>query len=92
MTKLLNYMKENNVDKLMPKEDEMEEIKRVHFTGGLSSGYFARAGHILPKQGDKNPWDSGANNYLLDLFNSTVKGLSLKSLEITVGGKFKKDS
>ena len=91
-TKLLNHMKENNVDKLVPKEDKMEEIKRVHFTGGLTSGYFARAGQILPKQGDKDPWDTGSNNYLYDLFNMTFKGFSLKSLEITVADKFKKDS
>ena len=72
-------------------ENQMEEIKRVHFTGGLTSGYFARAGSILPKQGDKSPWDTGSNNYLYDLFQSTFKGMSLDSLEITIADKFKKD-
>ena len=91
-TKVLNYMRDNRVDKLMPKENEMEEMKRVHFTGGLTSGYFARAGAILPKQGDKPPWDTGSNNYLYDLFYSTFKGMTLDSLEITAADKFKKDS
>ena len=90
-TKLLNYMKDNRVDKLVPKENKMEEIKRVHFTGGLSSGYFARAGEKLPKLGDKSPWDTVANNYLYDLFNITFKGMSLDSLEITVADKLKKN-
>jgi len=91
-TKVLNYMRDNRVDKLMPKENEMEEMKRVHFTGGLTSGYFARAGAIMPKQGDKPPWDTAANNYLYDLFYSTFKGMTLDSLEITAADKFKKDS
>jgi len=90
-TKLLNYMKNNRVDKLVPKENKREEIKRVHFNGGLSSGYFARAGEKLPKLGDKSPWDTVANNYLYDLFNITFKGMSLDSLEITVADKLKKN-
>ena len=52
----------------------------------------ARAGAILPKQGDKPPWDTGSNNYLYDLFYSKFKGMTLDSLEITVADKFKKDS
>ena len=85
-------MRDNRVDKIMPKENEMEEMKRVHFTGGLTSGYFARSGAIMPKQGDKPPWDTGSNNYLYDLFYSTFKGMTLDSLEITAADKFKKDS
>ena len=90
-TNVMNYMKNNNVDKLVPRENKMDQIKRVHLTQGLSSGYIIREGKKLPKQGDKAPWDGGSNNYVFDLFNITFKGMNLDSLEITVSDKFNKD-
>jgi len=88
-TKLLNYMKDNRVDKFVPKENKMEEIKRLNFTGGLSSGYFARAGDKFPKQGDKCPWETRAGNYFYDLFNIKFRGMSFDSIEISVADKSK---
>ena len=82
-TKLLNYMKENNVVKVVPKEDPNDNIKREINTGGLTSGYFTRAGFYAPKIGDKAPWNRGANNYIFDLFNLKFRGLCLESLQVT---------
>jgi len=85
-TKLLNYMKTNKVEKVVPKEDPKDGVIPEAFSGGLSSGYFARAGEILPKQGDKYPW-RGGYNYIKDLINMTFGGFSKDSLDITVADK-----
>ena len=86
--KLLNHMKENNVEKLVPKEDQMDNVKRLYFSAGLTSGYLVRSRETLPKIGDKAPWS--ANHYFFELFNLTFKKLSLNSLEMTVADKCKK--
>ena len=83
-TKLLNYMKNYNVSKVVPREGD--DVKHENFTGGLSSGYINRARGVVPKQGDKYPW-SGGVNYIIDLFQMTFRGLSKDSLEFT----YKKD-
>lgn len=85
-TKLINYMKSNNIKKVVPKEDPAGNIKHEYFSGGLTSGYFSRSGEILPKQGDKFPWRGGVN-YILDLIQMTVGGLKLDSLEFEVDDK-----
>ena len=82
-TKLLNYMRANRVAKVVPKEDPSNPVKHEAFDGGLSSGYFARAKHILPKQGDRNPWKGGVN-YILDLISIYLKSFSKESLEFTL--------
>ena len=78
-TKLLNYMKDNNLAKVVPQEDPDTKVQREFFSGGLTSGYFARSGKVLPKQGDQWPWKGGVN-YLKDLFNMTFGGVSNDSL------------
>merc|ERR1711970_1152361 len=78
-TKLLNYMKSNNIKKVVPKENPEDNVKHENFNGGLSSGYFARAAEILPKQGDKFPWKGGVN-YIIDLIRLTFGGLRKDSL------------
>ena len=88
-TKLLNHMKENNVEKVVPKENQMDNVRRLYFFGGMTSGYLLRSKENLPKLGDKAPWN--ANHYFVDLFNLTFKNLSLNSLEITVTDSCKKD-
>ena len=72
-------MKENNLAKVVPQEDPETKIQREVFSGGLTSGYFARSGKVLPKQGDQWPWKGGVN-YLKDLFNMTFGGVSKDSL------------
>ena len=82
-TKLLNYMRANRVAKVVPKEDPSNPVNHEAFDGGLSSGYFARAKHILPKQGDRNPWKGGVN-YILDLISIYLKSFNKESLEFTL--------
>jgi len=80
ITKLLNYMRSHDMVKVVPKDDPDSGVVREVFTGGLSSGYFQRAGAVLPKQGDRNPWRGGAN-YILDLINLYFKGFNKDCLE-----------
>jgi len=82
-TKLLNHMKDNNFIKVEPKVDPNTEMDRYAFSGGLTSGYFARAADVLPKQGTKDPWQGGVN-YLMDLFSLYFKKFSTDSLEFTI--------
>ena len=86
--KLLNYMRDNKVAKVVPKEDPKDPVNHEAFDGGLSSGYFARAKDVLPKQGDRHPWKGGVN-YIVDLINMSVKSLSKESLEFTLIDKKK---
>ena len=78
----------NNVEKLMPKEMETDKIKRTYFTAGLTSGYLVRAKEILPRLGDKAPWNS--KHYFFDLFNLIFMKLDLNSIEITIANKSNK--
>ena len=80
-TKLVNYMKSNNVSKVVPKKEA--DVTSEVFNGGLSSGYISRAKDVFPKQGDKFPWRDGAN-YILDFIRMTFGGLSKDSLEFTM--------
>eukprot|EP00092_Neocalanus_flemingeri_P089737 GFUD01113588.1.p1 GENE.GFUD01113588.1~~GFUD01113588.1.p1 ORF type:complete len:311 (+),score=74.32 GFUD01113588.1:52-933(+) len=85
-TKLLNYMRKNKIIKVVPREDPEANVKHENFSGELSSGYFTRAGDILPKQGDKFPWKGGVN-YLLDLLQLTFGRFSTESLEFEAEDK-----
>jgi monooxygenase len=85
-TKLLNHMRNNKIAKVVPKEDPEGEVKRENFSGGLTSGYFARSGAVMPKQGDKFPWKGGVN-YILDLIQMTFGGLSKDGLHFEVNEK-----
>ena len=71
---------------MVPREDPKDGIKPENFTGGLTSGYFARAAGIMPKQGDRFPWRGGVN-YILDLIGMTFGGLKKDSLEFTIASK-----
>ena len=84
--KLINYMRDNKVAKVVPREDPSDPVKHEAFNGGLSSGYFARAQGILPKQGDRSPWKGGLN-YIFDLISMSFKSLSKESLEFTLINK-----
>ena len=86
--KLLNYMRDNKVAKVVPREDPKDPVNHEAFDGGLSSGYFARAKDVLPKQGDRHPWKGGVN-YIVDLISMSVKSLSKESLEFTLIDKKK---
>ncbi|MFN8042981.1 MAG: NAD(P)/FAD-dependent oxidoreductase [Mycobacterium sp.] len=52
--RLLNYMDQNGYDTVEPVTPG-GDVQRLPFTD-MSSGYFARAEHILPKRGSKGPW------------------------------------
>ena len=65
-SKLLNYMRDSKVARVMPKENPEDKVVKENVTGGLTSGYFARSASVLPKQGTTFPWKGGVN-YLMDL-------------------------
>lgn len=62
--RLLNYMDENGFGEVVAKGDS-SEMEEDTVMGSLTSGYVARAAHIMPKQGKHAPWKI-TNNYLLD--------------------------
>ena len=55
-TKLLNYMRDNNVAKVVPRKDPNDGVKEGRLRAGLTSGYIVRAANIMPKQGDRSVW------------------------------------
>lgn len=62
VTRLLNYMAAHDYDYVVPRRDaDVEERPLID----MSSGYFARAMHLLPKNGSKMPWKL-YQNYFLD--------------------------
>lgn len=78
-TQLLNHMRSNNIEKVVPKLGD--DVNYVYFTGGLSSGYFSRSKEVLPRQGDKYPWNTGVQDYITDLLRLTFRGFCRESLE-----------
>ena len=85
-SKLLNYMKKNNVAKVVPKFDPKLEIKCKPFDGGLTSGYWVRSAKVLPKQGDQYPW-SGGINYFQDVKTLYFKSFDTTALDLTYHSK-----
>ena len=84
-TKFLNHMRDNNVVRVVPRKDPNDGVKYENISGGrLTSGYFARAADVMPKQGDRFPWRGGIN-YITDLIELTFGGLKQDSLEFTFG-------
>ena len=71
---------------MVPKENPADNLKCEVFTGGLSSGYFARGKASMPKQGDKDPWKGGVN-YIFDLVKLYFRNFSTDSLEFTIKDK-----
>ncbi|MCU4413885.1 NAD(P)/FAD-dependent oxidoreductase [Acinetobacter sp. WU_MDCI_Axc73] len=62
--RLLNYMDQNGYDEVIPEGDQTQLMDDT-VMGSLSSGYIARAAHVMPKQGKHAPWKV-TNNYLAD--------------------------
>lgn len=81
-TKLLNFMKEHNVAKIVPRFDPNAGIVCKPMNGGLTSGYFKRSANVLPKQGADSPWDGGIR-YFQDLKTLHFQSFNPKSMEIT---------
>ena len=81
-TQLMNYMRENDIGRVSPKLPADEGIVRTSFNGGLSSGYISRAMDVVPRIGDKVPWNSGGGNYISDFFNLSVKAFSTQDLQL----------
>ena len=86
-TKMLNFMRKNDITKLVPKEYSQDhDTTYKPFDGGLSSGYWARSAHVLPKQ-EKDPWKAGGINYIGDCISLYYKKFSTDNLELTVANK-----
>jgi len=78
---VLNYMNDNQIVKLTPREDKSVTVVRSPFNGGLSSSYLNRDAPYMPTTGDKGPWVN-PNNYLYDLFQLWVKPFKPESMEL----------
>ena len=65
VTRLLNHMEATGTEIAVPRLPEDEEIKRLPWVD-FSSGYFKRAEHKLPAQGDKGVWRN-LQNYPKDV-------------------------
>ena len=63
--RLLNYMDENDVDIVVPRLPENDQIERLPWVD-FSSGYFKRAEKKLPAQGDRGVWRN-LQNYRKDV-------------------------
>ncbi|MEX0811146.1 MAG: NAD(P)/FAD-dependent oxidoreductase [Chitinophagales bacterium] len=66
VTKLLNYMKQNNYSVCTPRFDS--KAFKTEPLLDFNAGYVLRAADILPKQGSKHPWKV-YQNYVLDLLS-----------------------
>jgi cation diffusion facilitator CzcD-associated flavoprotein CzcO len=66
VTRVLNYMKENNYSVCVPQFDY--ENQKSEPLLDFNSGYVLRANDILPKQGSKPPWKV-YQNYVKDVFS-----------------------
>ncbi len=64
LCRLISYMDKNGYDEVIPQGDATE-LTEDTVMGSLTSGYIARAAHVMPKQGKHVPW-SISNNYLAD--------------------------
>ena len=83
-TKMLNHMRENNITKLVPKDhSKNNDSKYKPFDGGLTSGYWVRSAHVLPKQ-DQNPKKAGGIDYIGDCISLYYKKFNTDNFELTV--------
>ena len=85
-TQMMNYMKDNNIVKLMPVVDPDQEYTWEPLSGGLTAGYIARAAQVVPQVGDRSPW-SGGENYLKDFINLSIRGFNTESFQLQYGNK-----
>lgn len=56
LCRLFNYMKQNQLDVVMPKAPEGQLMADETVLGSLQSGYIQRAQNLLPRQGRGLPW------------------------------------
>jgi len=81
-TQLMNYMRDHDIGRVTASLPEDGNISRTFFNGGLTSGYISRASNVVPRIGDRPPWNSGGGNYLADFFNLSVKAFSTEDLKL----------
>ena len=67
-TQLMNYMRDHDIGRVTASLPEDGNISRTFFNGGLTSGYISRASNVVPRIGDRPPWNSGGGNYLAGQF------------------------
>ncbi|MGB6297157.1 MAG: NAD(P)/FAD-dependent oxidoreductase [Rivularia sp. (in: cyanobacteria)] len=64
--RIINYMDKTGASQCTPRlRDEDRNMPKRPLIEGFSSGYIQRVMHLLPKQGDRQPWIS-PQNYDLD--------------------------
>jgi hypothetical protein len=78
--RLLNYMDAHGYDQCAPHRRDPTIVEEPAFN--LTSGYFQRAGDVLPKQGSKRPWKLH-QNYALDLLDLRFSRIDDGALEFT---------
>jgi monooxygenase len=77
LCRLFNYMKENNLNVVVPKAPEGQAQVNETVLGSLQSGYIQRAQNLLPRQGRGLPWR------VLHSFEDDQKMLLKEALEDT---------
>ncbi len=57
LCRLLNHLDINGLDKVMPKlPDELKDMPATSWISDFNPGYMKRVMHLLPNQGDREPW------------------------------------
>jgi len=77
ISKILQYMEHNNYKTVVPHFNQSEETLPLI---NMSSGYFQRSQHLLPRQGKKAPWRAN-QNYFLDFMDFKFRPIHDKDLE-----------
>lgn len=83
--RLISYMNQHHYRVAMAKaqaDGENVQMQEDTVLGSLSAGYVARASKVLPKQGDRYPWQV-INNYLLDRIMLKYRKINDKWLHFT---------
>lgn len=77
--RLLNYMQKKGFSTCTPRLDQ-HSLDTDEPLINLSSGYFTRSRHKLPKQGSRDPWKLH-QNYIRDVFKLRFGNLKDKAME-----------
>ena len=57
LCRLLNHMDANDLHKVVPQlSDELKDMPARPWISGFNPGYMERVMHLLPNQGDREPW------------------------------------
>lgn len=61
--RLLNFMDKNRYQVVVPVADDSQKTNHSLMGSSLTSGYIKRAEHVMPRQGQREPWMVQTNYY-----------------------------